>query len=200
MGKLILVRHGESEANRQRIFAPDDSPLTEFGRGQAREVARRIAARFRPDRAVSSDFLRARQTAEILAAELGIELAVAPELRERDFGPLTGLPYEAYEDLARRDPDFNPKQPWRWTPPGGESTDDVGRRVIPFLDALRARYTAEEVLVVCHGVVMLSVWAHLRGTWEGIELPPNCAVLSLENSNGRLAVPVLLEDCLVAQE
>ncbi len=200
MGKLILVRHGESEANRQRIFAPDDSPLTEFGRRQALEVARRIAARFRPGRIVSSDFLRARQTAEILAAEFGIGLALVPELRERDFGPLTGLSYEVYEDWTRRDPNFDPKEPWRWTPPGGETTDAVAGRVIPFLDTLRLRYPEEVVLVVCHGIVMLSVWAHLRGTWDGIDLPPNCAVLMLENSNGHMAAPVLLEDCIVAQQ
>jgi broad specificity phosphatase PhoE len=89
VGTIVLVRHGESVANRDRHFAESgDNPLTELGLRQARELAPIVAARFRPPVVLSSEFLRAKQTASILAAHLNVPLEVIEGIHERDFGSL----------------------------------------------------------------------------------------------------------------
>src|SRR5258705_6148707 len=106
MGKLILVRHGESCANRLHVFAEDHTPLTDLGRMQAHQVAGRIAARFHPAALVASPLERARQTAEIIGRELGLAVEVMPGLEESDFGVLKGQSYEAYRSIILSDPTF----------------------------------------------------------------------------------------------
>jgi broad specificity phosphatase PhoE len=200
MGKLILVRHGESHANRHRIFAEDHTPLTDLGRKQALEVASRIASRFRPVAVVSSPLARAHQTAEIISRELGLAVEIVLGLEESDFGFLKGQSYEVYHRHIQQDPTFDKNAMWRWVPEGGESTEQAGRRVVPVLEQLAARHPEDEILVVCHGMLMVAIWAQLAGTWHGFDVPPNCAVLVMDHSAGKLTSPVLIEECLVAQE
>jgi probable phosphoglycerate mutase len=200
MGKLILVRHGESIANRQRVFAEDHAPLTDLGRQQALEVAGRIGPRFRPAALVSSPLTRARQTAEIIGGALGLDVEVVQGLEECDFGFLKGQTYEFYFRLIESDPTYDKSAPWTWVPKDGESGVETAARAIATLERLAARYPHEEILVVCHGMMMVSIAARLTGKWNGWDVPPNCAVLTMEHADGRLEPPVLAEDCLVAQE
>ncbi len=193
MGKLILIRHGESEGNRDRLFStrPSELALTELGRKQARDAAARIAKRFMPALAVTSAYLRARETAEIIAALLGVPLEVEHELRERDIGDLMGKPYE----VVAQDPTFDPARPWLWTPPGGESFEQVRRRVGPVLDGLALAHPRSEVIVVSHGGVMLSLWAHVGGSWDGAHFPENGGVVLVEHEEGRyLGPPKVIDD------
>lgn len=200
MGKLILVRHGESLANRHRIFADEQTPLTDLGCKQALEVAGHIQARFQPAAIVSSPLVRARQTAEIIGRHLGLPVELVPGLEESDFGFLKGQSYEVYHRHIQSDPTFDKNATWRWVPEGGESTEQTGRRVVPVLERLASRFPHEEILVVCHGMLMVAIWAHFAGTWKGFDVPPNCAVLVMDHEGGRLAPPVLVEDCLVKQQ
>src|SRR5215471_4794144 len=107
MGKLILVRHGESTANREKIFAEDHTPLTDLGRRQAADVAARIASHFHPSAIVASPLVRARQTAEVIGRHLGLAVEVVPGLEESDFGFLKGQTYEFYHRHIQQDPTFN---------------------------------------------------------------------------------------------
>jgi probable phosphoglycerate mutase len=200
MGKLILVRHGESHANRHHIFAEDHTPLTDLGRKQALQVAGRIAARFQPAAIVASPLERAKQTAEIIGRELGLAVEVMPGLEESDFGVLKGQSYEVYHRTILTDPTFDKNAVWRWVPEGGESSEQTGRRVVPVMERLAARHPEEEILVVCHGMMMVALWAHLAGSWHGLDVPPNCAVLVVSHEAGKLEPPVLVEDCLISQE
>ena len=181
MGKLILVRHGESEANRDRCFSvSDDVPLTDRGREQAWDLARSINARFKPAHLLTSEFLRARQTAEIIGRELGLRVEPLPGIHERDFGCLKGCAYERMGELMAGDRNYDPQAEWLWAPDGGESREDVRKRVIPALEGLQVRFSEVEVIVVCHGAVMASVWAHLTGNWEAPNEPVNCGILVTE--------------------
>jgi ribonuclease H / adenosylcobalamin/alpha-ribazole phosphatase len=192
MGKLILIRHGESEANREKFFAQDDTPLTDLGSRQALEAAAHIAARFRPAAVISSTLLRARQTAEIVAAELGLPVEVIPGLEECDFGFLKGQSYGVFREAIGRDPSYDPKRPWTWRPEGGESTEQTQRRVIPVMEQLREEHPDDDILVVCHGMVMLAIWAHFTGSWEGADVPPNCALVVVEHDAAQCLPPVLV--------
>src|SRR5512140_1208862 len=94
--RLILVRHGESEGNRDRTFTQSsDVPITAVGREQARATGALIAKHFRPARIVASPYARARQTAEIIAAVCGLGIELEAALREQSFGIFAGQPYDA---------------------------------------------------------------------------------------------------------
>jgi broad specificity phosphatase PhoE len=194
MGKLIMIRHGESEGNRDRRFnITPDIPITELGRKQAQEAAKRIARMFRPQAIIASPYLRARQTAEIIAAPLELSVEVVHDLHERDLGALKGESYDVLRELVRRDPTYDAKQGWLWRPERGESYDDVRRRVMAAIEGLRERYPEHEVVVVSHGGVMLSMWAHLVGRWEGAHLPPNCGIVIVEHDRERFHPPKIVE-------
>jgi broad specificity phosphatase PhoE len=195
MGKLIMVRHGESEGNRDRRFTiSPEVPLTDLGRRQAFEVARRIAIRFKPQLVISSPYRRARQTSEIIAAELGLPIEVVHDLHERELGVLKGQSYDLLRDLAGQDSGYDPKRGWLWRPEGGESYEDVRQRVIVAIEDIRRRYPDHELVVVSHGGVMLSMWAHLTGQWEGAHLPPNCGIVLIEHEADRLHPPQMLQE------
>ena len=189
MGKLILVRHGESTGNATRTFTTSpDAPLTEAGKRQAYEAAARIKGIFKPSLVISSPYTRARQTGEIIAAELHLPIEEEHGLREQSLGHLAGKPY----DIVRDDPSFDPARSWLWKPPGGESHEDVLRRVAPVLDAIARKHETDEVVLVSHGGTMRCLWVHAAGTWEGAHVPANCGIVIIEHDLGRYAHPYVL--------
>ena len=176
--EVILVRHGETAANRIHCFAESDEiALTDEGRGQAEEIAGRLSREFRPDIVLSSKFARARQTAEIIARALGLETAVLAGIHERNFGCLRGQPYGRMGETMRSDPYFDSGRPWEWAPGGGESLEEVRRRVMPALDTLPALYAGKQVVVVSHGAAIQAVWAHITGDSSEEHRPLNCGVV-----------------------
>ncbi|MES1190617.1 MAG: histidine phosphatase family protein [Steroidobacter sp.] len=179
MGKLILVRHGESVGNRERIFAtaPEEIALTELGYQQAREAGKRIAMLFQPELVIASSYLRARETARIIAEALHLPLEIEPQLHERHVGALRGQPYDSVRNL----PSYDPRRPWRWQAEGGESFEDVKARVGPILDRLAKLHAQREVVVVSHGGVMSALWSHVTGSSEGIHAPDNCGTVVIEH-------------------
>jgi len=94
VGRLLLIRHAESEGNRAGIFtATPFVPLTTRGEEQALAAADWLRASHAPVHVVSSPFTRARQTAAIIAGVLGVPIQVEDDLRERDYGRLAGQSY-----------------------------------------------------------------------------------------------------------
>lgn len=165
-GKIVLVRHGETEANLLGSFADsDDIPLTDAGRIQSRELAFRLSREFCPEVLVSSHFLRARQTSEIIGRVLGLATETVHGIHERDFGSLKGQPYSRLGEAA--------------SPPGVESLDQVRRRAIAAIEALRVRYPGREIVIVSHGAVIQAVRAHVTGVWDESSVPPNCGIVTL---------------------
>ena len=120
--RLLLVRHGESEANSERRMQGQlDSPLTAKGRRQAMAIARRAAAMGPIDALYASPLKRALGTAEAIGREAGLRPVLLPELMETDIGEATGLSWEEFErrrpELAREISAGAPDARW----PGGES-------------------------------------------------------------------------------
>jgi broad specificity phosphatase PhoE len=179
MGRLILVRHGESRGNRERIFAtsPHDLPLTELGYEQAQAAARRIGELFRPSLVVTSAYVRASETARVIAGALGVPLRVELDLHEREVGAHRGL---SYDSLVQA-PDYDAASPWAWKPEGGESYEEVQGRVAPIMDRLAASHADEDVVLVSHGGVMVTLWAHAARDWNGAHVPPNCGIVLIEH-------------------
>jgi broad specificity phosphatase PhoE len=188
--RFILVRHGESEGNRDRCFTVSHlTPLTDLGRKQAREAAEWIAARFKPDLVVVSPYLRTRQTGAIIAEHLGLPVEVEHDLRERHMGILAGQPY----GNLRQDPTFDRSRFWLWRPAGGESFEEVKQRASRVLDRLGQDRRGRELVVVSHGGVMTALWAHAAGTWSRPRVPRNCGIIIAEHVEGRYQPPVAHE-------
>jgi broad specificity phosphatase PhoE len=197
MGKLIMVRHGESEGNAIRHFTRSgEAKITELGRRQALDAAVRIKLMFRPIRVIASTFARARETGLIIAAELGIPIEYEAEFREMSLGDLAGKPYES----VAKYPTFDPKRSWEWRPPNGESHEDVLMRVAPVLDSVAGKYPDDEIVIVSHGGVMRAVWAHVTGKWENAHVPPNCGIVAIEHHHGRYREPEVVHGETPARE
>jgi len=194
MGRFIMVRHGESEGNRERRFTKSSEVgLTELGIRQAHDVARKIAQLFKPQIVISSPFRRARHTSEIIASELNLRIETVPDLHERDLGCLKGHSYDDLRALVLKDPSYDPGRGWSWKPEGGESYEDVRERVMAAVDQLLRSYPQDEIVIVSHGGVMLSVWAHITGQWHGAHLPPNCGIVLIEHDGRRMRVPRIVQ-------
>ncbi|HUN58471.1 MAG TPA: histidine phosphatase family protein [Candidatus Binataceae bacterium] len=192
MGRLVLVRHGESEGNVVRIFTttPLTLALTALGRQQAREAAGIIGAIARPRIVIASPYVRARDTGLIIAEVLQLPFEIREGLHEREAGAFAG---RSYDDLAEAD-GFDPLRPWVWVPPGGESYEHVRNRVGPILDELVARFPDDDIVVVSHGGVMVAMWAHMTGRWEDAPVPPNCGIVVVEHRHGRYLEPKVIGD------
>jgi probable phosphoglycerate mutase len=146
---IVLVRHGETASNAQRVLQHPETPLSERGLGQARRVAARLA-RGRVALIVTSDYARARDTAAAILDACGAPLAIDPELRERNFGDLRG---RSYAELG-----FDPFAPG-YVPPAGESWEDLHRRVDGMWEGVRARVSGltGDLVLVTHGLVCHSL-------------------------------------------
>ena len=144
-----LVRHGQSVWNQQRRLQGQSPgvPLTDLGRDQARDAARRLLALVRRDAPVwSSDLQRATETAEIIAGVLGGPIHYDQRLREQHYGILQGrLTADLHAEPVPEGLDITKV---RWG--GGESVEQVYGRVRSFLCDL-ARTGAREAVVVSHG-------------------------------------------------
>jgi broad specificity phosphatase PhoE len=186
-GRLILVRHAESEGNRDRTFTQHANvPLTGRGRDQARTAAEQIQACYAPVRVVTSPYARARQTAEIIAGMLGLTVQLEAALREQSFGILAGQPYEA----LLTDAAYHEGPRWRWRPQGGESLADVYERVVPAFERIASSHAGQDVVIVSHGGVMLALCAHVTGSWDGLEITPNAGIVILGHRDSRYSRPL----------
>lgn len=148
---LLLLRHGETPLSVERRFSGlGDPELTPNGIAQAEAAAARLSREpYGIQVVVSSPLKRARATAEIVAARLGLEVVVDEGLREADFGDWEG---HTFTEIQRRWPDAlaawlaDPSA----APPGGESFGVAARRVQATGDRLVERYEGRTVLAVSH--------------------------------------------------
>lgn len=155
---VYLVRHGQSEWNVLRL-TQGQTPhprLTELGRAQATQAAELIAADRGPVpvRVVSSDLVRATETAAIIAARLGASVAPDPRLREQHLGELEGRGYDETWAVAEAHDWTDPSLPIA----GGESLLDVHRRMA---DALADHHAP--VVLVSHGDAIRTAVAQVTG-------------------------------------
>lgn len=151
--EIVLIRHGESEANRLGIVQGHyDSPLSEAGREQALALAEALA-HDRFEALYSSDLLRARQTGEAIADRLGLTPLLEPLAREIDIGLFSG---RTWADIAAEHPEEHRrfKETGLWSQvPGAESEAAQQERVEGLIAKLRARHTGR-VAVVAHGAIL----------------------------------------------
>jgi ribonuclease H / adenosylcobalamin/alpha-ribazole phosphatase len=144
-----LLRHGQTEHTPERRFSGrNDLPLSRTGRAEAEAAAERVKG-LGIEVVLASPLRRTRETAEVVAAALGVPVTFDEDLVELDFGDLEGLTFDearAKHPLAAR----------RFldgvtvAAPGGESIADVGARVARARRRILSEHAGRTVLVVSH--------------------------------------------------
>ncbi|MSP63269.1 MAG: histidine phosphatase family protein [Myxococcales bacterium] len=173
MLEFVLLRHGESEGNRDRFFGGHGpSRLTPLGHLQASAAADAIGSGGGApiDAIYMSDLPRAVETAAPLARKAGLVPIETAALRERSVGDLTGL---RFEEAKERFPDLWAalfRRDLEWCPPGGESHRMCSRRVGALLLELLARHPAGRVVLVSHGVAIDHLLRHFLGVEDAAEM------------------------------
>ncbi|CAL9587841.1 Bifunctional protein [Streptomyces sp. enrichment culture] len=150
---FVLLRHGETPLTPQKRFSGSggsDPSLSDAGREQAEKAAAALARRGTVQAVVTSPLARTRQTAEIVAARLGLGVSVEEGLRETDFGAWEGL---TFAEVRERWPDD--LNAWLTSPDaeptgGGESFAATGARIAATRDKLVAAHAGRTVLLVSH--------------------------------------------------
>ena len=186
--RILLIRHGQSEANvNGRIQGPDD-PLTELGREQARTLAPYLAESYTIDHLIASSLHRAQETARIIASQTGNDIVADARFREIDNGHSIGM---LWSDWRAANPEMSAV--WGWDVrhadagwPGGECGRDVCNRSFAAFDEIITNYvdTDKTVAVVSHGGVIAWLAARLYG--DSLETWPaaygdiaNCSVTEI---------------------
>ena len=155
MLELLLIRHGETDWNRELRFQGQvDVPLNATGHEQARRLGARLASES-VHRLYSSDLVRTVQTASPAAdRRLALPGVVDRALREQAFGLIDGM---SVPDIQRDHPDI-----WtRWldfdpdyAPPGGESQRQFHDRVMGVMARMAREHAGERLVIVTHGGVL----------------------------------------------
>jgi len=164
-GTVVLIRHGVTDWNADSRFQGHaDIPLNDLGRAQAEAMAAHAARDLRPTRIVSSDLVRARETALALARACELEVAVDARLREIDVGEWEGL---TMAEVADQVPGFaeglDPGDDFRWSATG-ETANEATARVAEAIRDHAERASGDEVLaVVGHGAVLRNAVVRLMG-------------------------------------
>jgi probable phosphoglycerate mutase len=174
--RIVVVRHGETQWNIEaRIQGHGDSALTDKGLRQADAIARRLAGEAF-DALVSSDLGRAMQTAARIGAAVNREVIPDPRFRERNFGCCEGITYtdlhERYPDaFGRHLQDTNPD----FRVPDAETRREFYARIAGAFEDLARERAGQDVLVVCHGGVLASLYRHIHGipaeTLASVDIP-----------------------------
>lgn len=144
---LGLLRHGQTDWNIDlRLQGSTDIPLNDTGRAQARLAAATLK-REDWDVIIASPLSRAKDTAEIVALELGMNVAIVPELIERSFGVAEGLDHATWRKLYESHQVIE----------GLESLEDLRTRTVLLLDLIANEYSGQRVLAVSHGAFIRKV-------------------------------------------
>lgn len=149
--KYYFLRHGKTIYQTKKkgiIYPAKDSPevrLTKKAEKEIKKLAKRMK-NFGIDLIYSSDLYRAKQTAEIVAKELGKKIIFDKKLRDINLGVWHG----------RKKVDFylkfdNPKERFSKRLKGGESWSDVQKRILDFFKEIDKRYKNKKILIVSHG-------------------------------------------------
>lgn len=157
--KLYLIRHAESVGNKKgNLTSTTDFALTEKGKMQAQRAGNVLKKEIGEAQAVAfcSPLLRAKQTLEEILncmERKDIKISEASSLKEMDLGILEGL---GFDEQARRYPEIDlGRRLSALCAPGGESYQDMKRRVQHFLDSCSAQLgEAENILIVSHGITL----------------------------------------------
>lgn len=157
----LMVRHGESESNVRHIVSNDpkaENPLTKIGREQAKAAGEELKKR-KVDYIVTSDLMRAHQTASIISEVLGLEPETDERLREIHLGEFEGKTLEEYQAHI----EMNAKTAFTKRPKGGENWSDTRARMVAIMRDLEEKYEGKTIVLVSHSGPLVLMETAMRG-------------------------------------
>ncbi|EZQ01831.1 MULTISPECIES: 2,3-diphosphoglycerate-dependent phosphoglycerate mutase [Acidianus] len=198
MALILLIRHGHSTSNQNRVLSHDNNtyPLTEEGQNQAKKVAKELE-RVKVSKIYTSPILRAYQTASIIGNHLGIVPIVDERLRERFLGELNNTRFDPSDHwkikLIRGQIEVRGLEPW----------EVMQKRMIEFVNSISGKDDGA-IVAVSHYDPIRSIIGYILGLDDisayGISLP-NASITSLEIKEGNFKIhsigsPILSKDAL----
>lgn len=148
--KYILLRHGETiyQAKKLSILYSKKEQftlsITENGKKRIKEVTKELKDK-KIDLIYSSDYLRTKQTAEIIAKGLGLKIKLDKRLRDKDFGIFSGRRNSEHRKIYS-----SMKQRFRKRPKKGENWRDVRKRMADFIKQIDKKHKNKTILIVSH--------------------------------------------------
>lgn len=145
MGHFYFIRHGQTVWNvENKICGATDSPLTEYGREQAKKTGQKILTEgVKADEILCSPLSRAADTVQLISEMTGIPYRVEPRLIEQNFGK--------WESTPRDGKDFKKaKEFFACSHEGGESTLRLAQRIYNLLDEIKAESDKKTYILVAH--------------------------------------------------
>jgi broad specificity phosphatase PhoE len=187
--QLLLIRHGQSQANVDQIIQGDDDPLTALGREQAEHLGRHLASSREVTHLYSSPLARARETAEIIGRHIGLDPAFEAGLAEINAGDAVGMTWtdwtEANPEIAGKLRSAERSLEDRWE--GGESGHEFVARVYAAYDRIVGQHlgTDDVVAVVSHGGALAWIASRVHGDPADVwpyerAIFANCSLSELE--------------------
>jgi broad specificity phosphatase PhoE len=161
-----LIRHGETQWNIEgRVQGHQDSPLTKVGIKQAKSRAKDLS-HVNFFHVFSSDLLRARRTAEIIANEHDLVVTTHKLLRERNYGRFEGKLAAEFRremnDLLQKKETLAREQQFKFKlAPDIESDEEIVNRLILFLREVAVAYSDKTLAVISHGGIIINFLSHL---------------------------------------
>ncbi len=150
--KIYVIRHGLTPLNKaKKVNGEVDEPLAPEGLEQVKAAISLVPKSV--THIYSSSMLRARQTAEIISSALNLPIAVADELSEIRMGSLAGKSWEEMEKGLELKKKHRTVQ-FDYHSQGGESVDDVKKRIIAFIRKIKGKHAHYEALVITHGGII----------------------------------------------
>lgn len=176
MTRITFVRHGETEWNALgKIQGQTDIPLNEQGIKQALECGQELKKNSW-DHLITSPMKRAKQTAELINQELGLELIEMGQFKEKYFGEVEGM---EKDERFKKFPDRNY--------PNQEPTLDLHNRIMDGLEAIHGHFQNKKVVVVAHGGVINAILSVLSNhkVGSGITDLTNGGITTIHFKNGK---------------
>lgn len=184
MVKLLMIRHGQSEANLTKRFAGHlDSPATELGLRQAQAAAEYVTASYKVDAVYSSDLKRAAAVGEAVAKAAGLVMQPDRQLREINAGLWEGV---SFEELAEKFPAY---EVWRSDIgsakcDGGETVAQLQQRIVGALKRIAECHPGQTVVIATHATPIRVTQCHAEGRplseMKGIPWVSNASVTEID--------------------
>ena len=187
---FYIVRHGQSEGNVDGDIMGANPPLTQTGIAQAQALAQQFTS-IPIDQIIASNLLRAKQTAEVIAAHTNLPVSDDARIRERLFGNLEGVKgtevSQKYQQQLEQFKEIPLADQMRWKlVEDMESLEEVLQRTLHFLKSITKAHQHQTILLVTHANVMLALLAHFSFINSFKELPygsiQNTAYLKVEKN------------------
>lgn len=188
---LLLVRHGESVANKEAFFAGQkDISLVENGILQAKLSAEYVKKHYQVDAIYTSDLIRAYETAEIFSKVLHLEINTDKGLREIHAGEWEG---KKHEELPKLYPESYGtvwlRHIGKAVAPGGESVKELGTRVIQSLENVAKKHPGQTILIATHATPIRASQSIIQyGSVDNMETVPwvsNASVTEITYEEGK---------------